>query len=115
MLLNKSVKLRLAVSLGLCTVLLIAVGLAGIISSSTVKDDLDRTYQENLITLLDLSKVREALLDSRVRITAGQRDEDTDQAAEIARRVDKNNHLIDEHWADYFPQRVSDAEERAVA
>lgn len=115
MLLNKSVKLRLAVSLGLCTALLIVVGLAGIISTSAVKDDLDRTYQENLITLLDLSKVREALLDSRVRITAGQRDEDTSQAAEIARRVNNNNQLIDEHWADYFPQRVSDAEERAVA
>ena len=115
MLLNKSVKLRLAVSLGLCTVLLIAVGLAGIISSSTVKDDLDRTYQENLITLLDLSKVREALLDSRVRITAGQRDEDMDQAADISRRVEKNDQMIDEHWADYFPERVSDAEERAVA
>lgn len=115
MLLRKSVKLRLAVSLGLCTALLIAIGLVGIISTSSVKDDLDRTYQENLITLLDLSKVREALLDSRVRVTAGQRDQDITEVAGIIDRVGANDQSIDEHWADYFPQRVSDAEEHAAA
>jgi len=53
MFLNKSVKLRLSLSLGLCIVLLIAIGVVGILSTSSVREDLDRTYNHNLITLVD--------------------------------------------------------------
>lgn len=44
MLFNKSVKLCLVVSFGLCMVLFIVVGLVGIISFSIVKDDFDCIY-----------------------------------------------------------------------
>ncbi len=115
MLLNKSVKLRLSASLGLCIALLIAIGLVGIFSTASVKNDLERTYNQNLITLLDLASVREALLDTRVRITAVQVDRDSGEAAQVARQVAANDERLDEHWADYFPRRISDAEERAIA
>ena len=115
MLLNKSVKLRLSVSLGLCILLLIAIGLVGIISTGSVKNDLERTYNQNLITLLDLAAVRQGLLDTRVRVTAAQRDRDSGMVADVTRQMAENDQSIDEHWADYFPQRVSDPEERKVA
>ncbi|MBF5056524.1 methyl-accepting chemotaxis sensory transducer [Alcanivorax sp. 521-1] len=115
MLLNKSVKLRLSVSLGLCIVMLIAIGVVGIVSTGSVKNDLERTYNQNLITLQDLATIRATLLDTRVNLTATQRDRDTALAATVAGKVKENDRRIDEHWADYFPDRVSDAEERATA
>lgn len=115
MFLNKSVKLRLSLSLGLCIVLLIAIGVVGIVSTSSVRHDLEQTYNQNLITLLDLGAVRESLLDTRVKITASQRDRDVNRAVEVSAQVKDNDLIIDKNWADYFPQRISGERERAIA
>ena len=72
--LNKSVKLRLSVSLGACILLLIVVGALGLHNLSKMNDAVTKTYEENVLTLLNLAKVNEALLSTRVELTAEQRD-----------------------------------------
>ena len=72
LLLNRSVKLRLAVSLGACILMLIVVGTIGLYSLSKTNDALTNTYEGNVLTLGDLSKINQALLGNRVKITADQ-------------------------------------------
>ncbi len=115
LLLNRSVKLRLAVSLGACILMLIVVGIIGLSSLSKTNDALNRTYEGNVITLTNLSKVNQALLGNRVKITAEQRDETPASAITTKQEVAENDAIIDAAWDDYFPERVSDDQERAIA
>ncbi|GAB2786406.1 methyl-accepting chemotaxis protein [Halomonas shantousis] len=113
--LKKSAKRRLAVSLGACIVLLIVVGVLGIISANSANQALERTYNDNLITLMEFGKVRNALLSNRVKITAEQRDRDPAAAAITKGEVAENDALIDQAWANYYPARVSTPEEKLAA
>ncbi|WP_339881949.1 methyl-accepting chemotaxis protein [Vreelandella maris] len=115
LLLNRSVKLRLAVSLGACILMLIVVGIIGLYSLSKTNDALNRTYEGNLLTLGDLIKVNQALLGNRVKITAEQRDRTPASAITTKQEVAENDAIIDAAWSDYFPERVSGDQERAIA
>lgn len=115
LLLNRSVKLRLAVSLGACILMLIAVGTIGLYNLSKTNDALTRTYEENVLTLGNLSQVNQALLGNRVKITAEQRDRNPASAITTKQEVAENDAIIDAAWSDYFPHRVSGDQERAIA
>lgn len=115
LLLNRSVKLRLAVSLGACILMLIVVGIIGLYSLSKTNDALNSTYEGNVLTLGDLIKVNQALLGNRVKITAEQRDRTPASAITTKQEVEENDAIIDAAWNDYFPERVSGDQERAVA
>lgn len=115
LLLNRSVKLRLAVSLGACILMLIAVGTIGLYNLSKTNDALTRTYEGNVLTLGNLSQVNQALLGNRVKVTAEQRDRNPASAVTTQQEVTENDAIIDAAWSDYFPARVSDANERAIA
>ncbi len=115
LLLNRSVKLRLAVSLGACILMLVVVGTIGLYSLSKTNDALHRTYEGNVLTLGDLSKINQALLSNRVKITAEQRDRNPASAITTKQEVAENDAIIDAAWADYFPNRVSSVQERAIA
>lgn len=113
--LKKSVKRRMAVSLGACVLMLIAVGVFGLYHLSKMNDAITRTFEGNVLTLADLGKVNEALLSTRVKITAEQRDRNPASAVTTQQEVAENDAIIDAAWNDYFPQRVSDDVERGIA
>lgn len=113
--LKKSVKRRLAVSLGACIVLLVVVGVLGLFSASAANQALKQTYDENLVTLMELGKIRTALLSNRVKITAEQRDRDPAAAAVTKGEVAENDAIADQAWAEYYPGRISSPDEKAVA
>ena len=113
--LKRSVKLRLTVSLGACILMLIAVGTIGLYSLSKTNDAVTQTYEGNVLTLADLSKINQALLSTRVKITAEQRDRNPASAITTQQEIVENDAIIDAAWNDYFPQRVSDEIERGIA
>ena len=115
LLLNRSVKLRLAVSLGACILMLIVVGTIALFSLSSANDALNRTYEGNVLTLGNLTKINQALLGNRVKITAEQRDRNPASAITTQQEIVENDAIIDAAWSDYFPDRVSDDQERAIA
>lgn len=115
LLLNRSVKLRLAVSLGACILMLIVVGTIGLFSLSNANDALNRTYEGNVLTLGNLTQINQALLGNRVKITAEQRDRNPASAITTQQEIVENDAIIDAAWSDYFPDRVSDDHERAIA
>lgn len=115
MLLNRSVKLRLIVSLGACIVMLIVVGTIGLYNLSKTNDAVTDTYEGNVLTLVDLSKINETLLSNRVKITAEQRDRNPQSALTTQQEIAENAKIIDDAWADYFPDRISGDIERAIA
>lgn len=115
LLLNRSVKLRLAVSLGACILMLIVVGTIGLYSLSNTNDALNRTYEGNVLTLGNLTQINQALLGNRVKVTAEQRDRNPASAITTKQEVAENDAIIDAAWNDYFPDRVSDDQERAIA
>tara|TARA_R110000824_G_scaffold129584_4_gene291072 strand:- start:13165 stop:14157 length:993 start_codon:yes stop_codon:yes gene_type:complete len=95
--------------------MLIVVGIIGLYSLSKTNDALNRTYEGNLLTLGDLIKVNQALLGNRVKITAEQRDRTPASAITTKQEVAENDAIIDAAWSDYFPERVSGDQERAIA
>ncbi|GGC89416.1 methyl-accepting chemotaxis protein [Vreelandella lutescens] len=113
--LKRSVKLRLTVSLGACILMLIVVGTIGLYSLSKTNDAVTQTYEGNVLTLADLSKINQALLSTRVKITAEQRDRNPASAITTQQEIVENDAIIDAAWDDYFPQRVSDEIERGIA
>ncbi|WGI24262.1 methyl-accepting chemotaxis protein [Halomonas alkaliantarctica] len=113
--LNRSVKLRLAVSLGACILMLIVVGIIGLYSLSKTNDALNRTYEGNVITLGNLTQINQALLGNRVKITAEQRDRNPASAITTKQEIAENDAIIDAAWNDYYPERVSDDREREIA
>lgn len=115
LLLNRSVKLRLAVSLGACILMLIVVGTIGLYSLSNTNDALNRTYEGNVLTLGNLTQINQALLGNRVKVTAEQRDRNPASAITTQQEIVENDAIIDAAWSDYFPDRVSDDQERAIA
>lgn len=115
LLLNRSVKLRLSVSLGAFILMLIVVGTIGLYNLSKTNDAVTDTYEQNVLTLASLSQVNQALLSTRVKITAEQRDRNPETALTTQQEIAENDAIIDTAWADYFPGRVSDDVERAIA
>jgi methyl-accepting chemotaxis protein len=115
LLLNRSVKLRLAASLGACIAMLFIVGIVGLYCLSDTKTALERTYEGNVLTLKDLSEIDRALLSNRVKITAEQRDRDPDSARATQLEIADNDALIDAAWSDYYPQRLGGPQEREMA
>ena len=113
--LNRSVKLRLTVSLGVCILMLIVVGTIGLYNLSKTNDAVTHTYEGNVLTLANLSQVNQALLSTRVKITAEQRDRNPETALTIQQEIAENDAIIDTAWADYYPGRISDDIERAIA
>ncbi|BBI63206.1 hypothetical protein HSBAA_45120 [Vreelandella sulfidaeris] len=95
--------------------MLIIVGAIGLYSLSKTNDALNSTYEGNVLTLGNLSKINQALLSNRVKITAEQRDRNPASALTTKQEVAENDAIIDAAWADYFPNRVSSNEERAIA
>jgi methyl-accepting chemotaxis protein len=95
--------------------MLIVVGTIGLYSLSKTNDALTNTYEGNVLTLGDLSKINQALLGNRVKITAEQRDRNPASALTTQQEVAENDAIINAAWADYFPNRVSDEQERAIA
>lgn len=115
LLLNRSVKLRLTVSLAACILMLIVVGTIGLYSLSKTNDALNSTYEGNVLTLKNLSQINQALLSNRVKITAEQRDRNPTTALTTKQEVAENDAIIDAAWEDYFPNRVSGVQERVIA
>lgn len=115
LLLNRSVKFRLAASLGACVVMLFVVGVVGLFGLSSTNDALKRTYEGNVLTLGHLNRIDRALLGNRVKITAEQRDRDPESARTTQREVAANDAIIDAAWEDYYPNRISGPIEREMA
>ncbi|MDN7132839.1 methyl-accepting chemotaxis protein [Halomonas sp. MC140] len=115
MLLNRSVKLRLSASLGACILMLIIVGVIGLYSLSKTNDTLIQTYEGNVLTMVDLNKINQALLSNRVKITAEQRDRNPATAITTKQEIIANDAILDAVWADYFPERISGDYERELA
>ncbi|BBI52297.1 hypothetical protein HORIV_47180 [Vreelandella olivaria] len=82
---------------------------------SKTNDAVTDTYEQNVLTLASLSQVNQALLSTRVKITAEQRDRNPETALTTQQEIAENDAIIDTAWADYFPGRVSDDVERAIA
>ncbi|MBT2785530.1 MULTISPECIES: methyl-accepting chemotaxis protein [unclassified Halomonas] len=115
LLLNRSVKLRLAVSLSVCILMLIVVGTLGLYSLSKTNVALNTTYEGNVLKLGDLLKINQAVLGNRVKVTAEQRDRNPASAITTKQEVAENDAIIDAAWGNYFPARVSNDQERAIA
>nr|WP_273424558.1 methyl-accepting chemotaxis protein [Halomonas sp.] len=115
LLLNRSVKLRLTVSLGACVLMLVVVGTIGLYNLSKTNDAVTQTYEANVLTLSDLSKISQALFSTRLKIAQEQRNQNPASATATQQEIADNDAIIDAAWNDYFPQRVSDGIEHGIA
>ncbi|MCX2524244.1 methyl-accepting chemotaxis protein [Larsenimonas rhizosphaerae] len=114
MFLNRSVKLRLAASLGLCVALLVGVGALGIYSSRQGQEDLRDTYTNNLIPIQMLGVVNNGILMNRIQLNAALINEDPALIPAIRAKVDAQVQKVDGDWAKYKKASVPDAREQGA-
>ncbi|WP_110709719.1 methyl-accepting chemotaxis protein [Salinicola sp. CR57] len=113
LLLNRSVKLRLGASLGLCIAMVIVIGLFALWGLSTGNQKMRGTYDRNVVTMEDLGRVSNLLLRNRVLTLQAQRDKNVETFGQLHQVLAENDAEADEAWADYYPERVdSDAEKQ---
>ncbi|RKR07684.1 methyl-accepting chemotaxis protein [Kushneria sinocarnis] len=99
--LNRSVKARLAASLGLCILLLIAVGVLGLMSTRSTQQTLDDISHNNVQPLSALAEVRTDLLRDWVRIVDSQAERDSAAIAGLKEQLARSNARIDQAWQAY--------------
>ncbi|WP_342593923.1 methyl-accepting chemotaxis protein [Salinicola lusitanus] len=91
----------------------VVIGLFALWALSSGNQRMQGTYEGNVVTMEDLSRVGNLLLRNRVLALQAQRDQDADTLGKLQQTLAENDAAIDEAWADYFPQRVdSDAEKQ---
>ncbi|WP_114813832.1 methyl-accepting chemotaxis protein [Paraburkholderia kururiensis] len=113
--LTQSIRFKIVLAFTVCIALIIAVGVFGQMGLSRLNSNVNNTYTGNVIPIIDLSDVRAAQLDIRlqVRRAVSFRDPAATKASLESMRADLAQ--IDKSWHDYYPARVSSAQEHEIA
>ena len=112
----QTVRFKIILTLLICVVLMAAVGTFGAVGLSRLNDLVTDMYANTTVPIIDLSEARAVQLDIRLQhrqllMAAGD-------AAVISRAADairQDEDRLHKAWGDYYPARISDANERAVA
>ncbi|WP_063750556.1 methyl-accepting chemotaxis protein [Paraburkholderia bannensis] len=111
----QTVRFKIIAAMAICVVI---IALVGAYSASTISG-LNQTvldeYSGTVVPIRDLGDLRASAIDSRLqlsRIALGRDAQKTRAAAQLA---DQDLAQLAKTWADYYPARVSNPTERAVA
>jgi methyl-accepting chemotaxis protein len=111
----QSIRFRIMFVLGICVVLMGAIGFFGIFGLSILNRFLRDTYTSTVMPIIDLNNIRARQSDIILRV---QRIADLHDPSAIEREqkaLKDDLREIDKAWNDYFPSRVSGPDERIVA
>lgn len=110
---NLTIKARLVFAVGFLSLLLLAIGLGGVYSLNQANESVKTTYEDDLISVTQLSPVIENILRNQVRLAASL----SSPPAEIAAHLEKataNTAEANRQWAAYAGSNLS-AEEKVLS
>ncbi|GAB3102977.1 methyl-accepting chemotaxis protein [Cupriavidus yeoncheonensis] len=106
-----SIRFRVLLAFGLCIALMLAIGLFGLRSISSLSHDMRDMYQGNAVPIGQLAKVRATSLQIRSTLWRMHATRDGSQADQL-RGYEKD---LQAAWAEYYPASITSDAERGVA
>lgn len=107
-----TVRMRIVATMGLAIVAAVAVGASGLLGVRSTFGSAQSIYNDNLLAITGIVNAREPLLNTRFALNRGLID--TTQRG-FASRVQADIAAEQTAWADYYPARVSNQAEHALA
>ncbi|MBN3857038.1 MULTISPECIES: methyl-accepting chemotaxis protein [unclassified Paraburkholderia] len=111
----QTVRFKIIAAMATCVVI---IALIGAFSASTISG-LNQTvldeYSGTVVPIRDLGDVRASAIDARLQLTRIAMNRDAAQTRTAAQAVDRDLAQMSKAWTDYYPARVSGADERAIA
>ncbi|WGS52626.1 methyl-accepting chemotaxis protein [Paraburkholderia sp. D15] len=111
----QTIRFKILLAMGGCLVLMAAISIFSVSAISQLKSNVSDSYNGVTVPILDLTKFQAAQLRIRLKLRRIQvfRDAATTQQAVDGIRADVET--MTAAWSDYYPARISAADERAVA
>nr|WKF61955.1 Methyl-accepting chemotaxis protein III [Paraburkholderia busanensis] len=111
----QTIRFKILLAMGGCLVLMAAISIFSVSAISQLKSNVSDSYTGVTVPILDLTKFQAAQLRIRLKLRRIQvfRDAATTQQAVDGIRADVET--MTAAWSDYYPARISAADERAVA
>jgi methyl-accepting chemotaxis protein len=113
--LTNSIKFKIILALGACIVLMIAIGLMGVRGLATLSTDMTSMYTDSTVPIEDLAATQTDALRIRLWLNRLPTIHDVSEQKQAAGQIRDLQRKLNTTWTDYYPGKVSDADERKVA
>ncbi|WP_414640162.1 methyl-accepting chemotaxis protein [Bordetella sp.] len=111
----QTVRFKITLTLVICIILMIAIGGFGGIGLSRINALVTRMYSSTAIPIIDLDEVRSSQLEMRLQYHRMLLQDDPEVTLQATDAIKKAAAAMHKAWHDYYPARVSDGPERAMA
>lgn len=113
--LSGSIKSKIILTLGLCLVLTIAVGLTGIHGLRTLSANMSLMYTNDTLPLEDLAATQAIALRNRVALNSLMLVHNPQVIKQEIKQIQERQARLNAAWKDYYPARVTAGDERKLA
>ncbi|MGZ2744269.1 methyl-accepting chemotaxis protein [Burkholderia stagnalis] len=113
--LKGTIKFKIAVAFCACVIVMIAIGVEGIRGLGTLSSDMSAMYTDSTVPIEDLAGTQANALQMRVNLERLVTTHDAAEAKAIAERIRDREKKTLAAWNDYYPAKVTAADERKVA
>jgi methyl-accepting chemotaxis protein len=113
--LTNSIKFKIILALGACIVLMIAIGLMGVRGLATMSADMTSMYTDSTVPIEDLAATQADALRIRLWLNRLPTIHDASEQKQAAGQIRDLQRKLNTAWTDYYPAKVSDADERKIA
>jgi len=111
----QTVRFKITLTLTICIILMIAIGGFGGVGLSRINALVTHVYSSTTIPIIDLNEVRASQLEMRLQYHRMLLQDDPDVTLQATAAVKKASAAMHKAWHDYYPARVADGPEHAVA
>ncbi|KVO12171.1 hypothetical protein WJ74_15470 [Burkholderia ubonensis] len=113
--LTGTIKLKIAIAFGACVIVMIAIGLGGIRGLARLSSDMSAMYTDSTVPIEDLASTQVGALQMRLGLAQLVTTRDAADVKNLADRIREREKKMLAAWNDYYPAKVTAAEERKLA
>ncbi|RQP97703.1 methyl-accepting chemotaxis protein [Burkholderia stagnalis] len=110
-----TIRFKVMLMLGVCVALMMAIGLMGLRGLARLSTDMGSMYSASTVPIEDLAAMQAAALKIRLQMRYIQAVHEQDKATELVADIGKEQKKLDAAWHDYYPAKVTTADERRLA
>ncbi|MFM0643125.1 methyl-accepting chemotaxis protein [Paraburkholderia bryophila] len=111
----QTIRFKILLAMGVCFVLMAAISVFSLSAISQLKSNVTDSYSGVTVPILDLANFRAAQLRVRLKLRRIQVFHDPAMTKQTIDGIHADIDAMNGAWSDYYPARVSAADERAVA
>ena len=112
---TQSIKFKIVLAFSVCVVLMGAIGVYGIHGISKLNSNLGDSYSGNLVPVAELSAVRIAQIDLRLKLRHSQLVRDPIKVKTFIQSIHTDEARINTAWNHYYKEGIAGEKEREIA